>query len=547
MGIFVDQVGYETNEQKLIMSTQGGSFSLVDEKTNEVVCSKEAIFWGEDKLSRESVWKIDISDVNKEGCYRLVSSDGEKSDLFEIGNKVYKNIQKDLSKALYFQRCGCALEEKYAGIYTHKACHTDDVIVFEDYINKVANPEKYSLKGGWHDAGDFGRYSTAAAVAVGHILYAYELFPESMQGELNIPETGNGIPDILNECRYELDWLINMQKEDGGVYHKLTAYVHAPFIMPEEDHDQFLLYPVSSMAVADYVAVMALASRVYSKFDKEFSDKALKKARKSFEWLMTNDYIGFKNPAESRTGEYTDPCDDDERMWAYAEMLRTDLGDNTDKYRELLKKYAISDIGKTDFGWTDVAGFAAMSVLTDEKHTAGKEIENIFKDAFDKEADRLIGLMDTNAYELAMDENDFVWGSNMVLLNRCMILCLAGIVSDDVDNKANYDKAIYEQMHYLLGRNALNRSYVTGYGEHAYKNPHNRPTAMDGIDDPMPGWVSGGPFKGFCDADAVKILPKGTAPMKCHADVVGSYSTNEITIYWNSPAIFVTAYLNQCI
>ena len=84
-------------------------------------------------------------------------------------------------------------------------------------------------------------------------------------------------------------------------------------------------------------------------------------------------------------------------------------------------------------------------------------------------------------------------------------------------------------------------SYITGHGEHAYKHPHNRPTILDGIDDPMPGWVSGGPFKDFMDAAALKGLKKGTAPMKCYLDDDMSYSTNEITIYWNSAVIFITA------
>ena len=99
-----------------------------------------------------------------------------------------------------------------------------------------------------------------------------------------------------------------------------------------------------------------------------------------------------------------------------------------------------------------------------------------------------------------------------------------------------------EQLHYLLGRNALNVSYVTGHGEHAFKNPHNRPTFADGIELPMPGWVSGGPFKTPCDPKACELIPAGTPPMKCYVDEVESYSTNEITIYWNSPAVFMTAY-----
>ena len=544
MGIYVDQIGYETKGQKLAMSTSKGSIFVVDAKTGAKVY--EASMQGPvlDPLSEEQVWAVDISGLEIPGKYKLVSEDGSESDSFMIGEGLYKDLQKALAKCLYYQRCGCALLKEHAGIFTHAKCHCNEVITLDDYLSKKPNPDKYIINGGWHDAGDFGRYSTAGAVALGHILYAYELFADSMQGELNIPETGNGVPDILNECRYELDWLIKMQTPDGGVYHKLTAFNHAPFIMPEEDKDQFMLYPVSSMAVADYVAVMALASRVYQKYDPEFSQRALSAARKSFGWLENNGYVGFRNPEGSNTGWYGDPDDRDERLWAAAEILRTDKEGNTEAYRKMLNDCLAEDLGKTDFGWTDVSGFVLLTLLTDQNHCAGAKIEeNLRKILFDK-ADEFLGIMKSNGYCLAMEKEDFVWGSNMVLLNRAMLLSLASLLSEDKDKKAQYRSAVSEQMHYLLGRNALNRSYVTGFGEHAFKNPHNRPTAMDGIDEVMPGWVSGGPFTHFCDPDAMAILKKGTAPMKCHADVVGSYSTNEITIYWNSPAIFVTAFLN---
>lgn len=552
MGIFVDQVGFEPNEKKIIVTTDPGEYKLMNADSKECILVKEAVkcLNNADPLSEEDTYYVDISETQAAGKYRVarLNEDGtyaEQSDLFRIEGKIYTDLQRALSKALYFQRCGCALEKKHAGIYTHKACHTEPVIHLMDYVNKTPNPAKFDLRGGWHDAGDFGRYSTAAAVAVGHILYAYELFEDAMQGELNIPETGNGVPDILNECRYELDWLIKLQDEEGGVYHKLTAFTHAPFLMPEEDLDQFMLYPVSSMAVADYVAVMALASRVYAKFDPKFSALAIEKARKSFKWLEKHDYVGFKNYPNSHTGEYGDDSDKDERLWAAAEMLRTDADGDTAAYRAMFDSLIKSEaVTLVDFGWGEVSGFATMSVLTDDDNHAGAEAVSIMKAAVKKELARLNKLMSENGYNLAMAPEDFIWGSNMVLLNRCILFALA-----DIANIENGDKIgkelVFEQMHYLLGRNALNRSYVTGFGEHAYKNPHNRPTAMDGIDEPMEGWVSGGPFSHFCDEDALRILPKGTAPMKCHADHVGSYSTNEITIYWNSPAIFATAYLNS--
>ena len=540
MGIYVNQVGYMPGESKIAVSTAPCSFQII--KTADQKCAFDGVSTdaGFDAASGEQTYHIDFSGLTTPGTYYILSGTGEKSPSFAIDKDVYKKVKKDMMKAFYFQRCGCALTAEYAGEYTHAACHTNPAIFLTDYINKTENPQTFDMTGGWHDAGDYGRYSTAAAVALAHLLYAYELFPKSLQDELTIPESGNGIPDILNECLYELKWLMKMQSPDGGVYHKLTAFSHAPFIMPEDDHDPFLIYPVSSMAVADFAAIMCVASRVYAPFAPDFAGKALAAAEKSFAWLLANPYISFHNPKGGNTGEYDDVCDLDERMWAAAEILRT-----SDKYNEtaleLLKGYAASDIGKTDFGWTDVSGLALLSVLSDKENKAGEELKKLFNNFLYEGADALLAKVKTSGYLLGMEADDFVWGSNMVVCNRSMLFILAALYADD-EKATAYKDAALSHLHYLLGRNALNISYVTGNGENAYKNPHSRPTFADGIELPMPGWVSGGPFKTPCDPKAIELIPAGTPPMKCYVDEIESYSTNEITIYWNSPAVFMCAY-----
>lgn len=540
MSIYVNQEGYPAKAVKTAVSTSACDFKVM-QVDGGCVLQGTARPFGTDASSGDTVWHIDFSKVTEPGSYYIAGSGGEKSPVFSIAENVYRNLKKDLLKAFYYQRCGCALTQEYAGEYTHALCHGEPAVLYEDFIRKTENPRTFDMTGGWHDAGDFGRYTTAGAVALGHLLYAYELFPDSFQESSNIPESGNGMPDILNECLYELKWMLKMQADDGSVYHKLTAYRHADFIMPEDDHDRFLIYPVSSMAAADFAAVMALASRIYRPFLPDFADTALCHAQKAFDWLMQNPYIGFHNPEGSNTGEYDDDCDMDERMWAMAELLRSSK--NPDKaYRKELEKYVFSDINKTDFGWTDVSGFTLLSVLTDAEPRAGEEVISVLKNDLFREADRLLQVQAESGYLLAMEPRDFCWGSNMVVCNRAMLLILAALLSDD-NAKEPYHQGALNQLHYLLGRNALNISYVTGHGEHAFQNPHNRLTFADNIELPMPGLVSGGPFQTPCDPKALELLPPGTPPMKCYVDEVESYSTNEITIYWNSPAVFMTAYL----
>ncbi len=541
MSIYVNQVGYLPNAAKTAVSTSPCNFQLINAQTQHSIMDGTAKPMGFDECSGEQVWQIDFTDAAAPGSYYILAGNGERSHTFQIAENLYDGVKAAVIKALYYQRCGCELTAEHAGVYTHKPCHTAPSVFLDDYLNKVSDPQQSDMTGGWHDAGDYGRYTTPAAVALAHLLYAYELFPEKLQMNLNIPESGNDMPDILNECFYELSWLLKMQSPDGGVYHKLTSFLHAAFIMPEEDQAQFIIYPVSSMATADFAAIMALASRVYATFRPDFSKQALAAARKAWGWLNSHPYVEFHNPAGSNTGEYDDECDLDERLWASAELLRTDH-ENTAVYLEKLQEYSKMPISKTDFGWTDVSGLATLSVLLDPAHSA-KELEDDYKKILFAAADSLCKLQSASAYQLAMKPEDFIWGSNMVVCNRAMLLILASLLSDG-EEAVHYREASLNHLHYLLGRNALDISYITGFGENAFKNPHNRPTASDGIDLPMPGWVSGGPFKTPCDEAAKERIPAGTPPMKCYVDHVGSYSTNEITIYWNSPVAFMTAFFS---
>ena len=193
--------------------------------------------------------------------------------MFEIGDDAYDDVFAKTSKAFYYLRCGCGLDERYAGVWHHGRCHTGPAKLWDDRSVTL------DVTGGWHDAGDYGRYVTAGACAAAHLLYAYKLFPEAFEKQkLGIPE--NGMPDILSEVRYELEWLLKMQDSEGGAYHKATTAMHAPFVMPEDDTEDMFVFPVSSMATADLAAVCALASGIYNVYDKAFAEKLLRTAEK---------------------------------------------------------------------------------------------------------------------------------------------------------------------------------------------------------------------------------------------------------------------------
>lgn len=533
--MLLNQMGYLVNQKKIAVVKVPGPYQVKNEQGKVVfnTGTREAIH---DPLCRESLYRVDFSGLNIPGKYKLVHPFAGESYSFLIGEDVYADAHNAMLKALYFQRCGCALEEKYAGVYTHAACHSDKVRVWSD------RNKEFECTGGWHDAGDYGRYITPAAVTIGHLIYAFMKYPHAFKESLNIPESGNGVPDVLNECRYELEWMLKMQLEDGSVFHKLTTERHGDFIMPEEEKDTYYAFDVSSMAVADFCAVMALCSRVYKEYDGDFARKLEQAARKSWNWLIKNpEEKLFRNPKGCNTGEYGDHTDKDERLWAAVEMFylatanEEDVCDYKDYILDIMKK----GIPLIDFGWTDVAGFASLAVLTDKEKRIGNEIYDICKNAVLEEAERLSELRKLNAFQLGMSEKDFCWGSSMVFTNRGILWSLAY----ELTQKEEYVDAILSHIDYLFGKNITGYSYITGFGEKAYKYPHSRPMHADGIEEPVPGLVSGGANGHPADPDAQRMLPKGTAPMKCYVDIMESYSTNEITIYWNSSAIYVTAFL----
>lgn len=532
MGIYVNQTGYLTEGLKKAAALVGGGFRVVDKGSKDVVFRGESVYWGFDESAGEDVFCMDFSELVVPGEYYLECGEGEVSCSFRIGEGVYKAVKNDCIRALFYQRCGCALEGEYAGIYEHPACHLDSAVLYEDGGKEV------DMSGGWHDAGDYGRYVTPAAVTVAQLLYAFELFPEGFGDSLHIPESGNGVPDVLNECRYELEWLFKMQEASGGVYHKLTSERHANFVMPQEDGRLFLAFPVSSLATADFAAVMALASRVYGSFDREFADRAWGAAVKAWDWLERNPEMkGFVNPPGCNTGAYDDLSDLDERLWAAAEMVRNR---KDEAYLSVLEELSARDLSKTDMGWVDVSGLAGLSVLFDGDNHAGAGVKEVFREAMLKEADACVERAQACGYGVAMETKDFGWGSNMVVTNRGIILLAAYLLT----GRKVYEETALAQLHYLLGKNAAGYSYVTGHGENAFKNPHNRPTVAADV-PVMPGWVSGGPNGKPCDEKAEWLVKPGTPPMKCYLDLWECYSLNEITIYWNSSAVFLMAFFDR--
>ena len=331
-----------------------------------------------------------------------------------------------------------------------------------------------------------------------------------------------------------------MQDSSGGVYHKVTCKVFPETVMPQEETDELIVCPISKTATADFAAVMAMAGRIYSR-DGEgeyavFGVTCLEAAKKAWAYYEAHkDERGFQNPEDVVTGEYADGNSKDEYFWASAELYKT-TGDAVykDGMAEALDK--VENLG--GLGWADVGAYGAYAALTTEVLKADstnlrKDIEN----GFFKAVEDVVKISKENAY-FVNKEDTYEWGSNMGIANSGMLLCMA----DEI--KPNEEYIAYGKTHlnYLFGVNATGYCFVTGEGTLCPGAPHHRPSQV--LEKCMPGMLVGGPDSNLEDPYAKAVFTE-TPAAKCYVDNAQSFSCNEVTIYWNSPLIYLMAALEK--
>lgn len=158
------------------------------------------------------------------------------------------------------------------------------------------------------------------------------------------------------------------------------------------------------------------------------------------------------------------------------------------------------------------------------------------KNAVISAADQIVERTKRSGYRTSLTSNDYIWGSNSVAANYGMQL----LIANELKNDARYRFTALENLHYLFGRNTVSLSFVTQTGENAFRRPHHRPSAADGIVEPYPGLLAGGPNRGRQDS-AMKKLPPNLPPAKMYLDEQDSYASNETAINWNAPLVFLLA------
>lgn len=532
--VFVNQVGYLPNHLKRVVSAEeAGEFILLAEE------SKEEMYKGtlrpvNDRTSERVIWQGEFTSFTTPGRYRILVPGVGESYSFVIGPDVYNNPLKLGTRFLYLQRCGIELNDLETTGHYHPYCHLKDGFLARADQFYKANEKIFSV-GGWHDAGDYGKYVSTTTVTAAQMLTAYELWPEKFyDGQFDIPESGNGIPDLLDEARIGLEWLFTMQRPDGAVYHKLSGS-RWPSIAttPDFDRQPRYIYGISTADTGKFVATMAIAARIYEEVDPAFARKALVAAEKSWEFLCENpdfiwDHSGFDDEG---SGAYDSATDRPDRLWGAFELAA--LFGRDDYLTEVVDLEKVKGGEEsldrpTPLSWSDSALLGYFHYVRAER--VDPDLQKIIEELIIEAADADLLRTKESGYGYSLKFSDFAWASNKEGLARGITMILAHQLRPNPE----YMEAALAQLDFVLGLNPLSKCFVAQLGTNTVRNPHHRLVASRR--KPLPGLVVGGPNN---NSESL-VEPVNQGPFS-YADAQNSYSSNETAIDYNAAFILAVS------
>jgi endoglucanase len=457
---------------------------------------------------------------------------------FRIARNVYYAPFFDALRSYTLGRSGIAIDDPITGL-KHAAGHLQDAEAQLDIDHPHAPAgTKIDVSGGWYDAGDFGKYVTPGAVTVAQLLLAYELHPEKFTvGQLKFPAGFEsdmpGLPDALAEAKYELDWLLKMQRPDGAVYHKVSGLAWPGMIRPEEDTQPRYVFGMSTYGTGMFAGATAMAARIYQPFDADYAGRLLEAAERAWRFLEANPQPVFQTSErqDNGSGPYDKYTDEDDRLWAAAELLKT-TGDP--RYAAYIGEKLSNPLTRDPIiiGWGSSLSLGQFAYATAE--AADPALKEAVKQKLVKAADDIVGRIGRDGYRYSLTSNEYSWASAKNGMAKAQLLLLA----NELEPKEAYVHGALDQLHYTLGRNAVGTTYLTGSGTEMPDHPHNRMIVSTGTY--IPGLLVGGPNKFGGDPELDKLLERTSPPpAKAYLDLTGSWASNEYAIDYNAPLVFV--------
>lgn len=546
----LNQLGYYPAQEKVAVTDSGKieRFTVVDATTGKEVLK------GKPKSSAVSEWSgktrttLDFSEITAPGKYILQVNGA--SVPFEIKDRVLAPLADAALKAFYYQRTGMPIEEQYAGKWNRPAGHPDDRVMVHPNAASPTRPAGTIISSpkGWYDAGDYNKYIVNSAYSIGLMQSVYQLFPDYFANQsVNIPESNNNTPDLLDEMHYNLDWMFTMQDPaDGGIYHKLTTPSFEGFIKPTDCKQQRYVVRKSVTAALDYAAAMAQASRLFAPYEKDypgFAKRALATAEKAYLWAKKNPDAYYNQDKLSKefqpavsTGAYGDNNADDEFFWAATELY---LSTGKSAYREDAVKKAPATFHTPGWGNVSALGVFAWLQPGKELDADDRAFATSLKEKLLAYSDAAIADADASSFHSPYGNKakDFFWGC---IAEGCADQGISLLYAYLATGNSAYLTNAYRNSDYMLGRNATGFCYVTGFGTHSPMHPHHRLAASDGIEEPIPGFLVGGPNPGRQDG----AVYSSDYPDEAYSDTQGSYASNEIAINWNAALVGLVSALD---
>jgi endoglucanase len=562
--IYLNQIGFETASPKIaIMQSASKSalkWSLI--KNGESILEGRSQPLGLSAQANQPLHKIDFSSFVTAGDDYVLRVGPHQSSPFKIGSGLYTQMKYDALSYFYHNRAKDPIEAAYVGKdHARPAGHPVEMascVATTDMWGTEWTGCDYTLdvSGGWYDAGDHGKYVVNSGISVWTLLSAYENFkPAFADGNVKIPESGNGVNDMLDEARTNIEFMLAMQVPDGGfadvasggqqennkplstqrikaeglVHHKVHAKQWpGDAVMPHEFTQERFVYPPSTGATLNVAAIGAYCARIWRGIDDAFASRCLTSAQKA--WTAANihpDIYAYSN--FDGGGPYGDRGYADDFYWAAKELFLT-TGDA--RYSKAIKQYKAADRTNAK---ADQPGFNNTALLGD---LSAKERRNILRIS-----DLILADTPKEPLHIPYYKKSYHWGSNSELANRAVILGHAYMLTEE----RKYRDGVVHLMDYLLGRNPLGQSYISGYGTQQYFNPHHRHWAASirkGAPTVPAGVLSGGPNDDNM-SDPVAETQIGTcAAQTCWTDHYLAWTQNEITINWNAPLVWVSSFLD---
>ena len=551
----VNQIGYLPDGPKNATVVTEATEPLAWQLRNAagvLVASGRSTPRGIDEASGQNVHTIDFSWYRKSGTGFTLTADGETSYPFDISKHLYRQLPSDALQFFYIQRSGIAIDGNLVGEeYARPAGHLG-VPPNQGDTDVPCQPGvcdyRLDVRGGWYDAGDHGKYVVNGGIATAQLLSIVEQGLLTKDGSLRVPEGRNGVPDVLDEARWELEFLMRMQVPEGQplagmAHHKIhdQNWTGLP-LQPEDDPQLRELHPPSTAATLNLAAVAAQGARLYKKYDRAFAKRALAAARTAWNAAKAHPDIFASEADGNGGGAYSDSNVDDEFYWAAVELFLT-TGE-----RQYLEAITSSPVHTADvfdpagFNWGSVGALARLDLATVPSKLPPRELKKVRKSVI-AGADAYLATQRTQAYGLPLpgDPSYYFWGGNSNILNNGAVIATAYKLT----KHKKYRDGVLQGLDYIFGRNALNHSYVTGYGEKSPRNQHSRIYGNQ-LDPSLPippaGSIAGG-ANSFLQDPFVQRLLEGCVGQFCYVDDIQSYSTNEVAINWNSALSWVAAFV----